>query len=65
MSKIRNKKRRKQEYVCHLCGAKPGFCWTCKCGFQVCTECMKEKINVFSCNGVTWFCPECDEWHVF
>jgi lipopolysaccharide biosynthesis regulator YciM len=26
---------------------------------------MKEKNNVFSCNGVTWFCPECDEWHVF
>lgn len=59
------KRRRKNEYTCHVCGATPPFCWTCRCGFQICTECMEKNLWGMTCNAITWTCPDCGEFRGF
>ena len=41
------------------------FCWTCRCGFAICQECMMENFWGMSCNGITWVCPDCGESNGF
>ncbi|MGD8513499.1 MAG: hypothetical protein PVG85_06080 [Deltaproteobacteria bacterium] len=59
------RRRRKKDYLCHLCGRKQPFCWVCRCGFQICSECMAENLWGMSCNAITWQCPDCGEWRGF
>jgi len=44
--------RKKKEYVCHCCRQKQPFCWTCPCGFHICSACMEENLWGFTCNAV-------------
>jgi hypothetical protein len=50
---------------CHCCKIEVPFCWTCRCGFKMCQNCMNENIWGMSCNGITWQCPDCGEWNGF
>lgn len=61
----RNRRRRTRDRVCHCCGKTAPFCWTCRCGFAICQECMNESVWGLSCNGITWNCPECDRQNGF
>lgn len=33
----------------------------CPCGFVICDACMKRDLWGFTCNGITWVCPDCGE----
>ncbi|HID28930.1 MAG TPA: hypothetical protein EYP19_02870 [Desulfobacterales bacterium] len=55
------KRRRKKEYCCHVCAQKVPFCWTCRCGFQICQECMMENLWGMTCNAIDWTCPDCGQ----
>ena len=55
---------RKKEFRCHVCGKELPFCWTCRCGFQICPECL-EKNKWGMSNDVTWFCPDCGKMRSF
>nr|WP_231713915.1 hypothetical protein [Desulfosarcina ovata] len=55
----RRQRRLKQPKICHCCGKEFPFCWTCRCGFMMCQECMYENVWGLSCNGITWQCPDC------
>ncbi|ACL04437.1 hypothetical protein [Desulfatibacillum aliphaticivorans] len=46
-------------HTCSCCGRKTEFNWTCRCGFQICQDCMEENFWGMSCNGITWQCPDC------
>ena len=48
-----------REKTCHCCGNEVSFCWTCRCGFGICQECMAENAWGMTCNGITWQCPDC------
>ncbi|HDM78590.1 MAG TPA: hypothetical protein ENG51_19325 [Deltaproteobacteria bacterium] len=54
-----SRKREKKEYVCCCCKQKVLFCWSCPCGFQICSMCMNEIMWGMTCNGITWQCPDC------
>jgi len=57
----KRKRRVKKDFKCSLCTSTPPFAWRCRgCGFTLCQECMNENIWGLSCNGITWFCPECE-----
>ena len=51
--------RRPERYVCTVCGTEQPFCWTCPCGFMMCSDCMEENFWGVTCNGITWTCPDC------
>lgn len=51
--------RKKRHYVCTACKLEQPFCWTCPCGFMICSDCMEENFWGMSCNAVTWTCPDC------
>jgi hypothetical protein len=51
--------RRPEKYVCSTCGLEQPFCWTCPCGFMICSDCMEENFWGMTCNGVHWTCPDC------
>ncbi|PIU49346.1 MAG: hypothetical protein COS92_07180 [Desulfobacterales bacterium CG07_land_8_20_14_0_80_52_14] len=53
------RRRKGKAYVCHCCNQEVPFCWMCRCGFEICQECMKENFWGMSCNGITWQCPDC------
>ncbi|MCG6974702.1 MAG: hypothetical protein LJE66_16345 [Desulfobacterales bacterium] len=61
----RRRRRRTRQVDCHCCGKNAPFCWTCRCGFAICQECMMENFWGMSCNGITWFCPDCGESNGF
>ncbi|MBC7360131.1 MAG: hypothetical protein H5U10_16495 [Desulfacinum sp.] len=56
---IPRKRRRPERYVCSTCGTDQPFCWTCPCGFMICSDCMEENFWGMTCNGITWTCPDC------
>ena len=55
----RSRRRQKGPKICHCCSKKVPFCWSCRCGFLICQECMQENVWGMSCNGITWQCPDC------
>lgn len=57
--------RRRRNPVCHCCGQQVPFCWTCRCGFAICQDCMLENFWGVSCNGITWQCPDCGQQNGF
>ncbi|MEK6777047.1 MAG: hypothetical protein AABY87_09225 [bacterium] len=54
-----SQRRKKKVYTCVACGRTLGFCWSCACGFMMCTECMQENLWGMTCNNITWTCPDC------
>jgi hypothetical protein len=48
-----------KETECPMCGKRKGFLWSCPCGFFICDECMRKDLWGFTCNNVTWLCPDC------
>jgi hypothetical protein len=52
-------RHRPRNYVCSACETDQPFCWTCPCGFMICSACMEENFWGMSCNAVTWTCPDC------
>lgn len=57
----RQKRRMMREKGCTCCKRKLPFCWTCRCGFTICQDCLLENFWGMSCNGITWQCPDCGE----
>ena len=55
----RYRRRLKGPKICHCCSKEAPFCWSCRCGFMICQECMNENVWGMSCNGITWQCPDC------
>ena len=53
--------RRAKNRTCQLCKKEYLFCWTCRCGFAMCQNCMNENFWALSCNGIQWGCPECGQ----
>jgi hypothetical protein len=58
-SRYQRKHRRPREVKCHCCRKVVPFCWSCRCGFSICQDCMLENIWGLSCNAITWDCPDC------
>jgi len=44
-----------------MCGEKVPFLWACPCGFCICAACMERDLWGFTCNNITWVCPDCGE----
>ncbi|RLC30634.1 MAG: hypothetical protein DRH32_05465 [Deltaproteobacteria bacterium] len=65
LTEARRKRRRTKNRVCDCCGKTAPFCWTCRCGFAICQDCMYENFWGLSCNGITWVCPECGDQNGF
>jgi hypothetical protein len=61
----KKEKRPKKKYHCACCDGEFPFCWTCRCGFQICQACMLENFWGMSCNAITWQCPDCGQWNGF
>lgn len=55
----RGKWRRSKHFVCVACNREQLFCWTCRCGFMICSDCMEENFWGMTCNGINWTCPDC------
>ena len=53
--------RRRRVYRCSICEQEQPFCWSCPCGFMICSDCMEENYWGMTCNGVVWTCPDCGE----
>ncbi|MBA2849673.1 hypothetical protein G4V39_08080 [Thermosulfuriphilus ammonigenes] len=64
----RGRQRRGKKVVsgrCEVCGEEKPFCWRCRqCGYLICQECMMTFPRRFSCNSITWVCPNCLNWEV-
>lgn len=61
ISNYRRKWRNSKNQVCHCCGERSLFCWTCRsCGCKICQKCM-EDIKWGVCGAITWICPDCGE----
>ena len=62
----RKAKRRSSGIPCPVCCGKTlTFCWSCRCGFAICQECMYENEWGMTCNGITWQCPDCSAQNGF
>ena len=57
--KTPRRRRTRRTYACSLCGGGAGFCWSCPCGFQICSACMEENLWGMTCNAIVWTCPDC------
>jgi hypothetical protein len=51
--------RKPRNYLCATCRREQLFCWSCACGFMICSDCMEENFWGMTCNGITWTCPDC------
>ncbi|QJA06642.1 hypothetical protein FVE67_07480 [Thermosulfurimonas marina] len=48
---------------CEFCGEERPLVWRCRrCGFTVCQVCLSRDQKYFSCNAITWVCPNCLNW---
>jgi hypothetical protein len=61
----RRKRRRKKQYQCHVCNKELPFCWICRCGFEICADCMEDNLWGMTCNAITWTCPDCGQLRQF
>lgn len=59
------RQRRLGPSVCTICERAVPFCWSCPCGFKICTDCFAENAWGMTCNNVTWECPDCGESRSF
>jgi hypothetical protein len=61
MARIPRKERqaRARNQTCPMCGQLAPFLWTCPCGLAICDACMKRDLWGFTCNNITWVCPDC------
>ena len=51
---------------CPYCQRTPGFLWQCLgCDFKICQDCMTANFELFSCNGITWWCADCGKSNGF
>jgi hypothetical protein len=63
---VRRKGRRKRRtWQCSCCNATVPFCWSCRCGLEICQSCMEENRWGLTCNNITWQCPDCGDWNNF
>ena len=61
-SSYREKRKKAKAKACHCCAVETPFNWQCRgCGFAICQDCMEENFWGMSCNGITWYCPDCTE----
>lgn len=44
-----------------MCHRAAPLLWTCPCGFEICDACMQADLWGFTCNSLTWVCPDCGE----
>ena len=45
---------------CPFCGRSAPFFHQCRyCDFYICQQCAKDNDKIFSCNSITWPCPDC------
>jgi hypothetical protein len=44
---------------CPICEQQVPFLWTCPCGFQICDRCLRAEAWGYTCNNLTWTCPDC------
>ena len=52
--------------ICPFCKNEVQHKWPCQdCGFTICQTCMTDNFEIFSCNGITWECPECGRSNSF
>lgn len=57
--RVRGRWKKYTRYVCSTCDVEQPFCWTCPCGFMICSDCMEENFWGMTCNGIVWTCPDC------
>ncbi len=57
----RQRRRRGEQKPCPLCREERRFFWACPCGFVICDRCMEQDSWGFTCNHITWVCPDCGE----
>jgi hypothetical protein len=50
---------------CTLCEREVPFCWRCPCGFRICQDCLEADRWGYTCNNITWECPECGGFRAF
>jgi hypothetical protein len=58
-------RERTRNAVCPLCHQLRKFLWGCPCGCLICEACMQRDLWGFTCNNVTWTCPDCGEERSF
>jgi hypothetical protein len=51
--------------VCSACGRAMEFCWGCPCGFRLCQDCLETDRWGYTCNNITWECPDCGGFRSF
>jgi hypothetical protein len=51
--------------ICSACGHEKPFCWGCPCGFRLCQDCLREDRWGYTCNNITWECPDCGGFRSF
>jgi len=57
----KERKDRARQGRCPMCHEVRSFFWTCPCGLVICDPCMRRDLWGFTCNNVTWVCPDCGE----
>jgi len=55
----KDRQARHRDHTCPMCNLEAKFLWTCPCGLAICEACMQRDLWGFTCNNVTWVCPDC------
>ena len=55
----RARRKARRDAVCPCCHAQRALLWSCDCGLEICQECMQRDLWGFTCNNITWVCPDC------
>lgn len=63
MDRLSRKERQAlhRDQACPMCNQPSAFLWTCPCGLSICDPCMRRDLWGFTCNNVTWVCPDCGQ----
>ena len=61
----RERRQRRHHEPCPLCHQSHHYLWTCQCGCAICDFCMQRDLWGFTCNSITWECPDCGKIHSF
>jgi hypothetical protein len=62
---LRERQRRRRGGLCPMCRKERPLFWSCPCGFLICDECLQRDLWGFTCNHITWTCPDCGEERSF